>query len=262
MSDVKDTPPKKIYDAWKSKRRLKARHDFSQSIVGKKSLRSKNISRQKILGFWAKADAIFRHPTTLLVSGFILTSIVGNRIQTKQQELEKDRAIVQEAKLGAMKITSAVASFTTRLQLAIHSATAAGTSNQQNEQKSIDDAFVTLNETVTSQIVLLERPFDLKGRTDDDVDTALWNFKTFVEGETFLTKPVSDKYHHEEQIRLFFCSRFILGPIQTALDVDAPERKKAYLEAVKTFIVKLDKSNQDRLDATGNCSDSLHDDGP
>ncbi|WP_143754715.1 hypothetical protein [Caballeronia concitans] len=66
---------------------------------------------------WSGLDAALRHPITLLLIGFLLTAVIGNRIQTKQHEIEESRAEISSASLAISHMREALAEYSLRARI-------------------------------------------------------------------------------------------------------------------------------------------------
>ncbi|MGF6408849.1 hypothetical protein [Paraburkholderia sp. MM5482-R1] len=99
-------------------------------------------------------DALFRHPATLLIAGFVLTAIVGTSIQQRQQDADKQRDEVVVARAAIARVQQALSEVESRghlLSVRRHTAEAA------DLMDSFDEALIAANAALLSQSPVFER---------------------------------------------------------------------------------------------------------
>jgi hypothetical protein len=121
----------------------------------RKQLRQK----MKTSGFWKGLDATLRHPVTLLILGFALTAFVGNKLQTRQQELDKERTQVVAAEDAIEKIRQAIAEYTVRGRL-ITEDDIRHMNNGSEPLVGLHQALVSATTTVIAQMPTVIRAID------------------------------------------------------------------------------------------------------
>jgi len=179
--------------------------------------------------FWKRVDLFSRHPATLLVLGFILTAIVGATIQRRQQEVEKDRALANEANAAIVRVSQSVTAFVIRVRLAEG---AAGTDELISRRKAADEAFITLNAELVLESPVIVRPFarDIFGAYF--LKDAIYRLRQYVEREgQFQLAHVKEGSKGVDSISR--CSEFFFKPFQYALDsvLEPGARAKFALDA-------------------------------
>ena len=205
-----------------------------------------NQSGKKNSGFWKGLDAVLRHPVTLLVIGFALTAVVGNKLQTWQQDRDKERIQVVAAQDAIQKIQQAVAEYAIRGRILWLRRN--GSPDEQEESRlHMDEALVDATRTLDSQIPVILFVFptgmnytpkavrDLKNWPVvlfDSIERIPTLFTQspnivgpvpFLEPKTRTIDPVSMDMLIVQQ-----CVNYVLGPFSLALRAEPSKRQEIY----------------------------------
>ncbi|WP_250501277.1 hypothetical protein [Caballeronia sp. GAWG1-5s-s] len=101
------------------------------------------------------ADSFTRHPATLLILGFILTAVVGSWIQSREQDIEKQRKIINASQSAIVEIQKVVSEWVVRVRLA-HRDTYGGS---EDDRARAEEAYVRVLSTLISQEPIVLQPF-------------------------------------------------------------------------------------------------------
>ncbi|SAL80432.1 hypothetical protein AWB67_05622 [Caballeronia terrestris] len=203
-------------------------------------------TKKKKSSIWKGLDAVLRHPTTLLILGFVLTAIVGGQLQSRQQEIEKDRTQTLAGHEAIQKIRQALAEYAMRGQLLWIQRD--GPVDEKGAMLSrMDEAFVTLTKTIYAESPIVLRAINGGKPTLSDikinnyfvdlrdflVDSNERVFEIAKMPRPHLTNPSGEGWRYIENPMKYFmeksqyCIDLFLVPFESALDVsDAQKRMR------------------------------------
>jgi len=191
------------------------------TIISNKPNRTRNVNRvlvkrryraisRKSLSKLKALDAVLRHPATLLLIGFVLTSILGAFLQNRQQAAENQRTMIADTHKAIDQIYSAEAIFVVRLKIA------AANGEDKSLVPAARDALTVLEQTLISQRSAVMRPFYDHKDYIAPLQTGFQNLREFYENQILITEH-PDKTTDSKVKLIDICTTIFLDSIREIL---------------------------------------------